>query len=108
MDENGGKNEMEAVGRGALAAEETREEILAALGRLEEKWLEKALNGEVVAAQLLLEIEKQRAALLGLGVSASGVRIAAGAAAGNGGGEVKVVVEYVQDWREARRQRGEG
>ena len=92
-------------------SEETREALLEALAKLEEPWLKKALNGELAAAQVLLELEKQRAALLGLIPAGGAVRIAAGAqvAKGDGeGGEVKVVVEYVQDWREARRQRGEG
>ena len=89
----------EGTGTGML--EETKDRMLGVLERLEGAWLERALNADQVATQMLLEIEKQRAA----------VRIAAGASAGKGeggGGEVKVVVEYVQDWREARRQRGEG
>jgi hypothetical protein len=91
-----------------------RSRLLGVLDRLEGAWLDKALDRDSVAAQLLLEIEKQRAALLGLtGASGTSLRIAAGAVSGKGNGEtapteVKVVIEYVQDWREARRQRGEG
>jgi hypothetical protein len=44
--------------------------VLVVLERLEGVWLGKALNGDSVAAELLLEVEKQRAALLGLAVSA--------------------------------------
>ena len=103
----------EMVEAEGTSLDDARERMLEVLGRLEEPWLKKALGGEVAAAQVLLEIEKQRSALLGLAPAGAAVRIAAGATTGKGdgqggGGEVKVVVEYVQDWREARRQRGEG
>ena len=99
-----GKEGEELAGEG----KESREAVLRVLGRLKGIWVSRAETGDPAAAAIVLGICKQRAALLGLtrGGGAA-LRVAASAGDGEeaGGKEVKVVVEYVNDWREVLRRR---
>ena len=96
--------------RGA-AAEAMVGEDLARLEALEAVWWPKALLAEEVATDKVLAIQRQRAGLLGVG-SGGGARmtVEAGAKVSAGAGNeaatqaaqgVRVVVEFVDDWRVA-------
>jgi len=93
----------------AVDGQAQRAALLAALDALYATWMEKAETGDAAAAAIVLAICKQRAALLGLARSPSpALRVAATAGAGTADEEkpeVKVVVEYVNDWREVLRRR---
>lgn len=85
---------------------------LALLARLEAAWVQKAEDGDPAAAAIVLAIHRHRAALLGLIARPSpALRIAATSSTAPsssdsiGRGEVKLVVEYVNDWREVLRRR---
>ena len=71
---------------------------LARLDELQKVWHPKAVDGDPVAAQLVLDIHRQRAALLSLGRDA--VRLRQGAKVETPA-EIRIVVEYVDDWRKA-------
>jgi hypothetical protein len=92
----------------ALAHDAQRAASLALLDRLEATWLPKAEAGDPAAAALVLNILKQRAVLLGLAHSPApspALRVAASSPAASEDGEIKLVVEYVNDWREVLRRR---
>jgi hypothetical protein len=98
------------------AIEEVVAEDLARLKEMERRWWAKANSddqGAGEAAERVLAIMRQRAALLGLGSSGGrgAVQVTAGAMAGSVGGvntegplpagaQVKVLVEYVDDRRD--------
>ena len=89
--------------RAAALEKEVRllEEILAV-------WRKRALDGDPEGVDKVLELQKQRLVLLQLGPAASaGVKVSAGAAARGDEREVRVVVEYVDDWRQAGRRSAE-
>ena len=68
-------------------------------------WRSRALDGDPVAVEKVLELQKQRLVLLQLWpAAASGVKVSAGAAARSDEREVRVVVEYVDDWRQVGRR----
>jgi hypothetical protein len=94
----------------ALAAEGERASLLAELDSLYAMWGPKAQEGDAAAALIVLSIMRQRASLLGVGGrSAAALRVAASSLPSAEGtdmpGEVKLVVEYVNDWREVLRRR---
>jgi hypothetical protein len=84
---------------------------VAVLDELLEEWKRRALKGDGEAVDRVLAIQRQRATLLQTWPS-GGVRVSAGPGAKGMGGrgdekEVRVVIEYVDDWRQAGRERGE-
>jgi len=84
---------------------------VALLDELLVAWKKRALDGMPEAVDRVLAIQRQRATLLQTWPS-GGVRVSAGPGAGGLGGrgdekEVRVVIEYVDDWRQAGRSRGE-
>ena len=92
----------------ALTVPDACDRLLGELDGLYEKWRPKAEEGDAGAAVIVLSIIRQRAALLGLsGRPASALRVATTAVPGGEEktGEVKVVVEYVNDWRDVLRRR---
>ena len=102
-----------AAERGRLVEELVGEEV-ARLNALEGVWWPKAMEAGDKATDKVLAIQRQRAALLGLGGSGGrgAVQVTAGAmaAAGSGGvnesgplptgAQVKVLIEYVDDRRD--------
>ena len=103
---------MEAVARdgaaGALAAPSVLEKEVRLLDEMLEVWRERALKGMPEAVEKVLEIQKQRLVLLQLWPSGTGVKVSAGAAARGDERQVHVVVEYVDDWRQAGRRSAAG
>ena len=92
----------------ALTVPDERDRLLGELDGLYEKWRPKAEEGDAGAALIVLSIIRQRAALLGLsGRPAAALRVATTAVPSGEEkpGEVKVVVEYVNDWRDVLRRR---
>ena len=94
-----------AAARAADLEQHVSEEV-ARLNELERVWWPKALEGEPVATDKVLAIQRQRAQFLRIGPGAGGgVAVTAGAAASAGEKgpvtAVKVRVELVHDWREA-------
>ncbi len=85
-------------GKGTEGAESAAGMALARLDELQEKWHPKAVGGDPVAAQIALDIHRQRAALLSLGRDAARLRQGTKAEAP---AEIRIVVEYVDDWRKA-------
>ena len=87
-----------------------RDASLALLDTLQTTFLPKAQEGDPAAALIVISVLKHRATLLGLSPSPA-LRVAASSAsltsdsAGSAPGELKLVVEYVNDWREALRRR---
>src|SRR5688572_28269026 len=78
------------------------------LDELLEVWKKRAMNGATEAVEKVLEIQKQRLVLLQLWPEGQrSVKVSAGAAARNDEREVRVVVEYVDDWRQAGRRAAE-
>ena len=101
-----------AEARGKMASELVGEEV-ARLNALEQVWWPDAMDKDEKATDKVLAIQRQRAALLGLGLGGAGARgavqVTAGAMATSGdgplpagmaGAQVKVLVEYVDDRRE--------
>ena len=71
-------------------------------------WRARALDGDPVAVDKVLELQKQRLVLLQLWPEGQrSVKVSAGAAARGDEREVRVVVEYVDDWRQAGRRSAE-
>ena len=71
-------------------------------------WRARALDGDPVAVEKVLELQKQRLVLLQLWPEGQrSVKVSAGAAARSDEREVRVVVEYVDDWRQAGRRSAE-
>ena len=87
--------------------EARRTASLALLDTLQAAYLPKAETGDTAAAALVLAILKHRAALLGLVHSpAPALRVAATSSpTAPETGDLKLVVEYVNDWREVLRRR---
>src|SRR6266542_4382982 len=87
--------------------EAQRTASLALLETLEAAYLPKAETGDTAAAALVLAILKHRTALLGLVHSpAPALRVAATSSpTAPETGDLKLVVEYVNDWREVLRRR---
>jgi hypothetical protein len=94
----------EAEAAGALPAPSVLEKEVRLLDEMLEVWRERALKGMPEAVEKVLEIQKQRLVLLQLWPSSGGVKVSAGAAARGDEREVRVVVEYVDDWRQAGRR----
>ena len=97
--------ELVAVDEGGVEAleEEVRllDEILAV-------WRERALAGIPEAVDTVLELQKQRLVLKRLWPAGSaGMKVSAGAASRGDEREVRVVVEYVDDWRQVGRRSGD-
>src|SRR5688500_1791511 len=68
-------------------------------------WRARALEGVPEAVEKVLELQKQRLVLLQLWPEGQrSVKVSAGAAARSDEREVRVVVEYVDDWRQAGRR----
>ena len=88
--------------------DEQRAASLALLDALQAKYQSKAENGDVAAAGLILAILKHRAALLGLAhAPAPALRVAASSTPASAEPcDLKLVVEYVNDWRDVLRRRG--
>ena len=100
---------MEAAGApvGSVAPAALEKEVRL-LDELLEVWRARAMNGAMEAVEKVLEIQKQRLVLLQLWPAAtSGVKVSAGAASRGDEREVRVVVEYVDDWRQAGRRSAE-
>jgi hypothetical protein len=93
-----------AVAEGGLVAgggvDRARAETLGVLDGLLVVWLERARTGDAAAAGVVLGLLKQRTALLGLVPRPAPAQDGVGER-----GEVKLVVEYVNDWREVLRRR---
>jgi len=64
---------------------------LARLDELQKVWHPKAVDGDPVAAQLVLDIHRQRAALLSLGRDAVRLRRARGTGRARGGGHRRTI-----------------
>ena len=104
--DGGGEVAQEANGPVDVRAE------VAVLDELLAEWKRRALGGDADAVDKVLAIQRQRATLLQTWPS-GGVRVSAGPGANGLGGrgdekEVRVVIEYVDDWRQAGRGRVEG
>jgi hypothetical protein len=84
-------------------AVEAIEREVALLDEMAAVWRARALDGDPTAVDKVLEIQKQRLVLKQLWPAApsQGVKVSAGAAARGDEREVRVVVEYVDDWRQA-------
>jgi hypothetical protein len=83
------------------AIEEAAAEELARLAALEAVWWPKAMATDPVATDKVLAIQRQRLALLGLGGGRAKLTVEAGSRTreGEGAQAMRVVVEYVDDWR---------
>jgi hypothetical protein len=79
---------------------------IARLDELEQAWFPLACRGDRDAAERVLTIHRQRTTSLHLALAAATAseKAANDAAAANGEREVRVVVEYVDDWRQAGRR----
>ena len=78
------------------------------MGELVAVWRARALEGVPEAVEKVLEIQKQRLVLPQLWPEGQrSVKVSAGAAARGDEREVRVVVEYVDDWRQAGRRSAE-
>ena len=97
---------MGAAGREgeAPASPDALEKEVTLLDEMLAVWRERALRGIPEAVDKVLEIQKQRLVLLQLWPANAGVRVGAGAAARGDEREVRVVVEYMDDWRQAGRR----
>lgn len=74
-------------------------------------WKARAMDGDPGAVDRVLAIQRQRATLMETWPS-GGVRVSAGPGATGMGGrgdekEVRVVIEYVDDWRQAGRRKAD-
>ena len=75
------------------------------LDELLEVWKGRAMSGITEAVEKVLELQKPRLVLLQLWpAGGSGVKVSAGAAPRGDEREVRVVVEYVDDWRRVGRR----
>lgn len=109
----GGQDELEAeeragVREGREVPEGLKEEIRL-LDELLAEWRDRAMKGEGEAVDRVLAIQRQRATLLQTwpgagGTGASGMRVSAGSGGRGDEKEVRVVIEYVDDWRQAGRR----
>lgn len=83
---------------------------IARLDELEQAWFPLACRGDRDAADRVLTIHRQRTTSLHLALAAATAAEKAtnDAAAANGEREVRVVVEYVDDWRQAGQRRSPG
>ena len=79
---------------------------IARLDELEQAWFPLACRGDRDAADRVLTIHRQRTTSLHLALAAATASEKAANDAAAANGEVRVVVEYVDDWREASRRRG--
>ena len=84
---------------------------VAVLDELLAEWKKRALKGDGEAVDRVLAIQRQRATLLQTWPN-GGVRVSAGPGTNGLGGrgdekEVRVVIEYVDDWRQAGRRKAE-
>jgi hypothetical protein len=77
---------------------------IARLDDLEHVWLPLALRGNAKAADLILTLQRQRAALVQLALQAAAQAEQHEAALKMASGEQRIVVEYVDDWRTAGRR----
>ena len=75
---------------------------LASLDQLEHAWLPLALRGNAGAADRILAIQRQRAAILQLALQAAAQAEQHALAEKAATGEQRIVVEYVDDWRQVR------
>src|SRR6266542_3309553 len=92
--------------REALQVPEGLKEAVRLLDELLTEWRRRAMKGEGEAVDRVLAIQRQRATLLQTWPSGPGVRVSASPALGGRGDEkeVRVVIEYVDDWRQAGRR----
>ena len=89
----------------ASAASAALEKEVKLLDEMLEVWKKRAMNGATEAVEKVLEIQKQRLVLLQLWPEGQrSVKVSAGAASRADEREVRVVVEYVDDWRQAGRR----
>ena len=114
--ENGAMRETLGVSRdellggqvAAAAAAAALEKEVTLLDEVLVVWRARALDGDPVAVDKVLELQKQRLVLLQLWPEGQrSVKVSAGAAARSDEREVRVVVEYVDDWRQAGRRSAE-
>ena len=77
---------------------------IACLDDLERTWLPLALRGNAGASDRILAIQRQRAALVQLALQAATQAEHHEAALKAATGEQRIVVEYVDDWRNAGRR----
>jgi hypothetical protein len=105
--EHGAAMESVAAPDGAMEAQGALEREVQLLDEVLAVWRARALDGDPVAVDKVLEVQKQRLVLLQLwpeGQRGQAVKVSAGAAARGDEREVRVVVEYVDDWRQAGRR----
>ena len=99
---------MEALGEGPAEMAAQLEKEVRLLDEVLAVWRARALDGDPVAVDKVLELQKQRLVLLQLWPEGQrSVKVSAGAAARGDEREVRVVVEYVDDWRQAGRRSAE-
>ena len=77
---------------------------IARLDELEQAWFPLACRGDRDAADRVLTIHRQRTTSLHLALAAATASEKAANDAAAANGEVRVVVEYVDDWRQAGRR----
>ncbi|HET7768149.1 MAG TPA: hypothetical protein VFN74_05190 [Chloroflexota bacterium] len=77
---------------------------IASLDDLEHAWLPLAMRGNARAADRVLAIQRQRASLVQLALQAAAQAEQHEAALKMATGEHKIVIEYVDDWRNAGRE----
>ncbi len=102
-----GAGEMEAVAAPdrAVTEQAALEQEVQLLDEVLVVWRARALDGDPVAVDKMLELQKQRLVLLQLWpAGGAGMRVSAGATSRGDEREVRVVVEYVDDWRQAGRR----